>query len=212
MKLGNIIHATDLVNHEKVEYINYIQDNILSFSELNFELPTLYVGWKYLKETNKEDLIIQNQSILEKKIVKNLLYWEYSFNENKAQHISGIKSFVKDVPFLYFSSKYNYINIDPVFFQLYDINDLLDVLPKEIDSYYNYKGEMLYILKDNNIWGIDLNIYEYFNFDIESVLIKITNKSTSFTTDLDGSIYQEYYKKFPDFDYLKRYIIVFLSK
>lgn len=212
MKLGNIIYSDDLVNHEKVEYINYAQGNNKPFSDLNLELPTLYVGWRFLKNNNPNDIVIQNQSILDNKVVTNLLYWEYSFKENKAQHVSGVDMFVNNVPFFYFSSRYNYYNIDPVFFQIRDLDDLSQILPKKIDGYYNYKGEMLYILKDKKIWGLDLNMYEYFEFDIEKLLLKITDHSAKIFTDLEGETYQEYYKTFPNFDNLKRYLIVLLTK
>lgn len=211
MKLGNIIYQEDLVNHEKVDFVNYIKEPI-EYQKYQTNLPTLYVGWRFFKESNPNDIIIQPQSILEKKVVTNQLYWEHSFKENKSQHVLGVEMFINDVPYMYFTSKYNYYNIDPVFFQIQNIDDLFNVLPKNIDAYYNYKGEMLYILKDSVIWGIDIKMYEYFEFDIENILFKISKKSTIFFTDLDGETYQKYYKTFPDFDYLRRYIVVLLSK
>jgi len=211
MKIGNIIYEEDLVNHEKVEYINYVQEPI-NFSEVKTDLPTLYVGWKFLKLCNPDDIIIQSQSILEKKIVSNLLYWEFSFNENKSQHVNGVNFFNNDVPYYYFTSKYKYINLDPIFFHIESIEDLINILPKNIDAYYNYKGEMLYLLKENQLWGLDLNMYEFFNFDIEHILIKITNNSTEIFTDLTGETHQKYYKIYPNFENLKRYMVVLLTK
>jgi len=211
MKIGNIIYQDDLVNHEEVDYINYIQEPI-NFSELNTKLPTLYVGWRFLKGSNEDDRIIQQQSILDKKIVSNLLFWEFSFKENKSQHVNGVDFFVNDVPYYFFTSKYNYINLDPVFFHVESIEDLYHILPKDIDAYYNYKGEMLYLLKDQQLWGLDLNMYEFFDFNIEHILIKITNNSTKIFTDLNGESHQKYYKIFPNFENLKRYMVVLMSK
>jgi len=71
---------------------------------------------------------------------------------------------------------------------------------------------MLYLLKENQLWGLDLNMYEFFNFDIEHILIKITNNSTEIFTDLTGETHQKYYKIYPNFENLKRYMVVLLTK
>lgn len=214
IKLGNIIYQDDLVNHKMVEYINYIQQPI-SFREIDNNLPTLYVGWFSMKEINREDLLIQNQSILDKKIISNILYWEFSFKENKSQHVEGVNYFVKNLPYYYFKIKYSYINLDPVMFRINSIDELMDVLPKSFDGLYNYRGDMLYLLKDNKITGIDLNMYKHFEFDIDELTEKIYKKVSNIKDvhyDFDGETYLQYNKTFLNFDELKRYLVVLLSK
>lgn len=223
MKIGNIIYKGNLVDHEKVDYINYIQESV-NFEDLNTDIPTLYVGWFSMKEENPNDHLIQSQSILDKKIVSNVLYWEFSFNENKAQHVEGVNYFVNNVPYYYFKPRYNYVNIDPVFFNINDIGDLNNILANEYDAIYNYKGEMLYLLntkragfndpnRQKRIVGIDLNMYEHFDFDIDQLLQTLHKKVATHQiyNDFDGEIYEKYYKIFPNFDDLKRYLIVLLS-
>ena len=155
MKLGNIVYVDDLVDHKEVEYINYLKIN--SFTELtNYKdngLPTLYVGWFNMKSVPNE--LTVNQSILEKQIIPNYLYWEFSFKENKAQHISGVNYFVNNLPYFYFNKRYTYVNIDPVFFGISDVSDLDHILAKKYDAIYNYKGEMLYLLRNNVEHGWD---------------------------------------------------------
>ena len=230
MILGNVIYKDELVNHEKVEYINYIQKPI-NFRELNTDIPTLYVGWFNMKELNQNDLLIQNQPILDKKIISNVLYWDFSFKENKGQHVEGVNYFVHNVPYYYFRPRYNYVNIDPVFFGINDLDDLNNILAKQYSAIYNYKGEMVYLLKtgkadepnwNNNtrlygdaaIVGIDLNMYEHFEFNIDALLQLLYKKvpTEHIYNDFDGEIYEKHYKTFPDFDDLKRYLIVLLSK
>lgn len=211
MKIGNIIYENELVNHNMVDYINYYKNKI-SYDELDKSLPTLYVGWTFMKSCNSNNSIIQNADILKKKIITNELYWEFSFEESKASHVKGIDNFTNLVPQFYFSSKYQYINLDPVFFQIKDIQDLMDILPKKIDSLYNYKNEMLYLLLDNKISGINLNMYNFFKFSTDDILEKISERTETIHLDLEGNIYQFYYKKLPNFEQLKRYIIVILSK
>jgi hypothetical protein len=212
MKIGNIIYDDSLINHEEVEFINYFQKNI-KYSEfiVNNKLPTLYVGWNFLKNSNSDDVLLKNQSILEKKIISNLLYWEFSFNENKSEHVNGIERFINDIPFYFFNSSFTYINLDPVIFKIDNIDELFDVLCKKNDAVYNYKNEIIYILKENKITGINLEIYKFFNFNCDEVLMRLINKSMIYFNDLDGEFYQKYRKSFPNFDNLKRYMVVLLS-
>jgi len=214
MKIGNIVYGEELVNHTKSKYINYYNESI-EYDKLDKSLPTLYVGWSFMKESNPNNLIIQNTEILEREIIKNNLYWEVSFKEGKAPHIKGVDSFVRDVPQYYFMSKYDYIVLDPVFSQLKTIEELMAKIPENLDITYTYKDEMLYLLSGNNIFGINLKMFEFFKFDPNDILFEITKRipvdSLSYY-DFDGEIYQSYYKIFPNFDFLKRYIVTILSK
>jgi hypothetical protein len=55
-------------------------------------------------------------------------------------------------------------------------------------------------------------MYEYFNMDINHIKSRIIENSVNYFEDKDGSIYQEYYKTYPNFEELKRYLVVLLSK
>ena len=211
MKLANIVYEAELINHTKVEYVNYINE-ATEYDKLDKTLPTLYVGWSFMKQCNPNNEIIQNTNILSKKIITNELYWECSFMEGKASHVNGVDSFVKIAPSFYFKPKYAYVNLDPVFFQLRDVDDLMDVVPKRIDASYNYKNEMLYLLTDNKIVGINLLSYNYFKFDIQAITERIAERTETGLVDEEGISYQQYYKILPDFQQLKRYLIVVLSK
>ena len=209
MKIGNIIYEKELVNHTKVEYINYFNEQKV-YDDLDKTLPTLYVGWSFMKACNPNNPIIQNADILKKRIIINELYWEFNFTESKPSHVKGVDKFAGIVPQFYFIPKYKYTNLDPVFFQLKDINDLMDVLPKKIDKLYNYKNEMIYLQKDNNIWGISLSMFSFFNFNIDEIKNSLSERTSILNIDLDGNIYQLYYRIFPNFELLKRFIITVL--
>lgn len=211
MKLANIVYEKELVNHTKVDYVNYI--NIATeYDELDKSLPTLYVGWLFMKTCNPNNEIIQNTNILERRIITNELYWECSFDENKGLHVKGVESFIKSIPEYYFKPRYKFINYDPVFFHVKDIEDLMNGLPTNIDVTYNYKNEMLYALVDNVIFGINLKMYEYFKFNIDDLLFRIAERTETGFLDEEGISYQRYYKILPEFKQLKRYIISILSK
>jgi hypothetical protein len=209
MKIGNVIHEGELVNHTKTDYINYFNEP-KSYEEVNKSLPTLYVGWNFMKSSNPDNDMIQNADILKKKIITNELYWEFSFEESKASHVKGVDKFVNLVPEFFFAPKHSYINLDPVFFQIKDIQDLMDVLPKEILKIYQYRDEMLYLLVDGKITGINLKMYEFFQFDIDDMIHRLGERlviNGTYFTDPDAETYQSYYKIFPNFERLKRYIV-----
>ncbi len=211
MKIANVIYERELVNHTQVEYVNYYKEAI-EYEKLDKTLPTLYVGWSFMKACNSNNEIIQNADILRKKIITNELYWEFSFEESKPSHVKGIESFVKYAPLFYFQPKYQYICLDPVFFQIVDIQGLIDILPKEIDVTYNFKNEMLYVLKDSKISGIDLKMYSYFQFNTNEIIFNLHNKTINWYDDIESNLYQSYYKLFPNFMYLKRYMVIILKQ
>ena len=210
MKIANIIYEKELVSHTQVDYINYF-NKPQNYNSVDKTLPTLYVGWSFMKACNPFNEIIQNANILHKKIIANELYWECSFEESKPSHVKGIKSFVNLAPKFYFQPKYNFINLDPIFFQIKDVQDLIDIVPKKIDFLYNFRHEMIYLLTGNKITSIDLKIYDFFQFNINEIELELRAKTAKCYDDLDGSIYQSYYKILPNFLCLKRYLIVLLS-
>jgi len=211
MKLANIIYEKDLINHTKVDYINYYNEPI-EYNKLDKNIPTLYVGWSFMKDCNPNYSIIQNADILKKIIINNELYWECSFEEGKASHIKGIETFVNYVPQFYFTPKFLYHNIDPIFLQIKNIQDLMNVIPMNIKTCYIYKNEMIYLLSDNNIFGINLNIFQYFQFNIEEIITQLSIRTETLHVDTEGINYQSYYKLFPNFALLKRYVVVMLTK
>lgn len=211
MKIANIIYDKELVNHTKVEYVNYYNQQV-KYDDLDKSLPTLFVGWSFMKSCNPENEMILHADILKKKIITNELYWEFSFEEHKASHVKGIETFVGLAPQFYFQPKYQYVNLDPVFFQIAEIEDILAILPKEIDAVYNFKNEMLYVLSGNKIYGINLKMYEFFKFNVTEIINSINNRSIRVITDSDGQMYFNQYKIFPNFQLLKRYMVVILTK
>lgn len=211
MKIANVIYEKELVNHTKVEYVNYYNQP-MKYDDLDKSLPTLFVGWSFMKACNPENEIIQHADILKKKIITNELYWEFSFEESKASHVKGIETFVGLVPQFYFTPKYQYINLDPVFFQITEIEDLMAILPKEIDATYILKNEMMYVLKENKIWGINLKMYDFFKFNIAEIIEQINYRTAHTLNDIDGQMYLNQYKIFPNFQLLKRYMVVIMTK
>lgn len=211
MKIANIIHNDELINHKKVDYVEYYSGPINDMLIKNPELPTLYVGWEYLKNFICDNEKLHDLNILKHQVIKNELYWEFSFKENKSSHVSGVESFVKNAPDFYFFPRFTYINLDPVYHNIGDIQDLFDILPTNIEKMYCLKNRMLYVLSSKIIYGLDLEMYKFFKFNVENIKSKLSEMSFIFFHDPDGEYYEKYYKIFPEFSLLKRYMIVLVS-
>jgi hypothetical protein len=210
IQLGNIVYNSELVNHQKVSFVNYIEESI-PYNQTP-DLPTLYVGFQFLKDCNSSNPTIKHHPIISKEIIGNRLYFVPSFDENRGNHVMGVFDFIENLPHYYFPVRYRYINLDPVFFQICDLDDLFNLLPRVSIQGYCYKNEMLYLFDGKNIFGIDLLGYKFFDFDIDFILRRAKILSKSFVDDTEGSIFQTYYRIFPDYEYLRRYLTVLLSK
>lgn len=207
-KIGNIILNNELINHTKLEYIHYIKmSDAIEYGWDN--LPTLIVGWEVVKNIYKNS--DKEISILEKELEKSNLYWEFSFLENKPDHVSGIELFSRNIPYYYFNNKYEYINIDPVMNNINEIEKLYSLLPEKFSYVYNYKNEMLYCLNNKNIYGLDLNMFETFGFDKTVIINNLMLSIGNYIQDEDGNKYDEYSKIYPNYEDLRRYLIVLLS-
>lgn len=211
MKLGNIIYENEIINHVKSEIINYYDFNDKSIVQINNNLPTLIIGWNLTKKVLYNSSI--HCSILEKRIITNRLYWEHSFEEDKEEYTLGISNFIDNVGFYYNMDIYKYINLDPLFFQVNNFDELKAILPKEIEGLYQYKNDMIYILKDNNITGIDLNSYCYYGFNTNEIITHlksiVLNKEFIFI-DNDAKLYNELRSKMQYFNKLKTYTLPLL--
>ena len=209
-KLGTIIFNGELVDHKKIDYIQYHKGE-KDYSNTE-RTVCLYVGYDFLNNINSNNLLLKNVNILKKEIVKNRLYWEFSFNEDKQSHVNGIKRFVLNLPYYYFFSNYKYINIDPVFLNIKSKTDLNKKLFKNYDNVYQFKNDSIYMVKGDIIHGINLKMFDFFEFKIDDITNLVKEKSNNFVNDHDGEMYLEYYKKFRDFTLLKRNLVVILKK
>jgi len=201
MKYCNIVFEKELVNHKKLDYVNYY-NYLIDYKDIKNNLPTLYVGWLFLKKCG-----LLNVDILKSTIKENKLFWTPSFEENKSSHVNGVSSFIDLAPTIHFTTNYQYIDVDPVMCQLYSNDDILSYIGKYFDKSYQYKSDIIYLLKDNKIFGLNLKMYEFFNFDITQLLTTINIGTSANILDSTGDIYVDYFRKLPYFKYLKRFIV-----
>jgi hypothetical protein len=196
------------MNHKKLEWINYVP----TIAYCNMGLPTLIIGWENYKRIYGH---IYPNILQKRNSIDSTVRWEFSMEEKMVEHFNGVEDFIKTAPREY-CNLYKYVSIDPIKNNInheYDVVLNLESTNKLI--VYKYKDEILYLLDKERmtIYGVYLNSYKYFKYDTEKIINILTDPIRCEKTiiDSDGSIYQQYYKHFPEFDQLKRSIVLFCS-
>jgi hypothetical protein len=202
-KIANIISNVELTNHTKLDWINYVSLTV----DANLTLPTLIIGWNRYK---REFSHLYPDILVKKSNSQYPLFWEFSIDEKITDHFTGIENFVKNAP-REFVNQFSYKSIDPISDNIETPEQLLSLMPVE-GTYYQYKEEIIYVFDQskNTITGIYLTAYKYFGFDVKKILSLFSEKYATKTIDRDTAIYQSYYREFPDFDQLKRSMVLFL--
>lgn len=207
IKLINCIHATPLVSHEKVEYVNYIQydpDQPDLYKLSLIPAPVFVVGYRIARD------IYGDIDILCKTISESVV-WEFAYEENRGQHIDGVFDVVYrrilDIRF----NKIKYQLIDPVFSDVTHLHQIRQAIGN-VDKIYQYK-DMLYAYNSMrlSIYGVDLKAYEFFGFDKNIVQEDFYNHSRFKHLDVEGDIFVEYKLQFPYVPNLKRYLVLLLQ-
>lgn len=204
-KIANIICSEEIFNHKKIDWINYVSTT----ADANLSLPTLFIGWNKFKH---EFPHLYPNILVKKPEIKYPLTWEFSMEERITDHFKGIEDFIKKAPREY-CELYQYKSIDPIIDKIENELDLVSKIPLIDSKFYQYKDEIIYIFskKENKIYGIYLNSFRYFKYDTQSIVNHLSTMIENHQIDIDGSLYQSYYKQFPNFDQLKRSIVLFLD-
>jgi len=221
-QIANIITEIDLSNHKILEWINYVKFDPSMTGRINLHanlaLPTLIVGWSLFKK----EFAYLNPNILKKEGYSGIpqIQYEFSMDEKMTDHFNGIEKFVKTAPRKYVEIK-PYRTVDPIKDNIINADHVIEHMNGFLNLFncntYQYKDEIIYLYDRTRleITGIYLNSFRYFQYDVERIKDLIysrvqQNSYNTVTKDVDGSIYQSYYKHFPEFDQLKRTIVLFL--
>lgn len=183
MKIGNIVSPTNI--DVSVDF-NVVQ----SLDDIIQGLPTLIVGWDYVKK-NYPDYDIINRSLGPD------LYWTFKKHEKRDLHEEDIYNFVERT-YKNLIQDIQYVFIDPILFSgkklfkiLRKLYSLTPIISYEHDS-------MIYIYGDKIIFGIDLNLLMFMEMDINRIKARIVKKSTAFLTR--DAIFIEYKKRVENLD------------
>ena len=181
MYFGNVISKTPILIEG---FKNYGKDDLI-----DNDLPTLIIGWDLVKEMYYDKVSILHKSINIK------TYWTFNSKERKADFESDIESFKEfcynsfgdNIPYVYLDILYGKKNVNKKI-----IKKILTLVKPYI---YLSDNNMVYIFGDNIIFGIDLNILDYFDGKKEKTLRAINNLNSAVLID------SEIFNKYRDFLY-----------
>lgn len=189
MKLANIV-TTGTVNVTKDFNV------VKSLDEITQGLPTLIIGWDYVKKT------YSNYDISERTLGPNL-YWTFKKTEKRDLHEEDIYNFTRLV-YSNLTKDISYVFIDPIITKKRIIKKILKKInnTKDISSYQH--NSMIYMYGDKIIFGIDLNLTEFMGLDTNKIISKIKDKSKHFL--IENSIFIEYKNRVENIDNQVKYI------
>ncbi len=146
-----IITHNNLYNYNLYfkEYYVYSYNDMIKYPKL----PTLYVGYKEVKE------IIKINPLTNK--IKSNKYWIPSITENKSEFIKGLSKF-KSILYSYYKEKinYTYINLYDKTYKTY-MNNIKDL------KAYNYDNKSLFFYTNRTIYSLDIRQLKLFNIPLE---------------------------------------------
>ena len=141
-----------------------------------------------------------------------MLSWIFSKEEKMTFFFNGLDEFIRIAPKKFIES-FGYNVIDPIVNKIQNEEQLIEQLPTFKNSHaYQYKDEIIYVYykEKKHIVGIYLPPFKYFNMDTVKISQLVQQTTGSMVFDKDGTQYQQFYKQFPDFDRLKRSMVIFL--
>ena len=194
MYLANIV-STD---KEKVsEDFNVVT----SLDDIIQGLPTLIIGFDYIKKNHHE------YNILDRKLNDNT-FWTFRKVEKRELHDSDIFLFSTYV-YENIANKVQYFYIDPLQISFKNTKKFLKLFYSANPIVYKFtdesKGhEMLYILINTVIYGVDINFLKYMGFKTNRILNDVKNLAGVF---LEGNnIFIEYQKGLEFLDNQVKYV------
>lgn len=158
MYVANIVTKNNL-NVDK--YFNVVE----SLDEIIQGLPTLVIGWDIVKTTNPDT------DFIDKKISENI-FWTFKKTERRDIFEEDLYNFINySYNLLVKNIKYQFIDLILLTeSQLKNIFKILKKSTKLIGYKYN---NMLYLYSDNIIYGFDLNLLDYLDYNRQTTFDKI---------------------------------------
>ena len=189
MKIGNIVSTTKI---DVSEDFNVAQ----SLGDIIQGLPTLIVGWDFIKKN------YPNYDIIERKLDDNL-YWTFKKTERRELNEEDIYNF-KQATYANLIKDIKYVFIDPIQQDRKIIKKIIKKILsiKEIISYTH--DNMIYLYGENVIFGIDLSLLDFLGY-LPSKITQLLSKNTHVSLTKE-SIFIEYRKRIENLDNQVKYI------
>jgi hypothetical protein len=169
MFVGNIVNKSNL-NIDK--YFNVVE----SLDDIIKGLPTLVIGWDIVKT------IKQDADFIDKKLSKDI-FWTFKKTERRDIFEEDLYNFIQySYNLLIKDIEYQFID----FIQLgkNETKEVFNQIKNNKSTSYFYNN-MVYIHNKKTIYGIDLKLVKYLDFDVTKTINKIKTYSTVFLSDND---------------------------
>lgn len=140
---------------------------VKTFDQCVKGLPTLIIGYdEVLKISSKDKVNVLHRSI------DSTTFWTFNRTDNRMIFDNDIEDFIR------FSYKFNTKNLNYIDVDLIQEGNrrLVKIVKKilSLNDYITYESDnnILYMLSNNLIFGIDLNTARYIGFDIDKIKSK----------------------------------------
>ena len=192
--IGNCEKSHISVDVGYLSLINFTND----FNNINDNIPTVIIGWGKVKS------LYPDASILEHEIIKDKVFWIFSKEEKISNYFTDLNNFIIKIPEL-FVNNYKVKIIDPVFENIFNIKELFELLK----SYKDYKvidtNNTLFLLYKKQQFILDLNVFDFFNFDIKEIRTILYKNSKNYIYDKNKKIINELFDIFGSFSIFEKY-------
>jgi hypothetical protein len=189
MKIGNIVSTTKIdvsVDFNVVETLDEIIQG----------LPTLIVGWDFVKKNYPD------YEIIDRRLGDNL-YWTFKKTEKRELHEEDIYNF-KQITYNHLIKDIKYVFVDPIQQKLRTIKKIIRKI-KSCDKTIAYHHDnMIYIYCENVVFGVDLTLLEFIGILPSKITQMIRDYTHVFLNK--ESIFIEYRKRIENLDNQVMYI------
>ena len=193
MKIGNIVSTSSVSVSED---FNVVQ----SLDEIIQGLPTLIVGWDYVKKNYPD------YDVTDRKLADNL-YWTVKKTEKRDIYEEDLFYFIQNT-YNGLVKDIDYYYLDPFSFNRKQLVRLLKKL-NTCKSISYHHDNMVYIYVEDYILGIDISLMEFIGFKYDKIIDKIKQKSSIFLTK--DMIFIEYKHRIENFENQVKYLPVLYS-
>jgi hypothetical protein len=189
MLIANIVSATNVNVSCDFNVVNSLDQTVQG-------LPTLIVGWDFIKKNYPD------YNIINRKLNENL-FWTFKKTEKRELHEEDIYNFVEK-SYKNLIKDITYTFIDPILFSRKNIVKIIKAI-NNTNKVISYKHEnMLYIYFERYIFGVDLTFTEFIGLNNEKLLSKINKKSYIFLDK--NTIFIEYKKRIENLENQVKFI------
>jgi hypothetical protein len=165
MIIGNIVSTRKISVSEDFNVVKSLDDVIQG-------LPTLIVGWDIIKKQYPDYDIINRQ-------LSPDLYWTFRQTERRDIFEEDLLTF-QELAYQKLTGSVTYIFVDPLQFGHKKLYKIIRKIYKEKKVVSYFYGSMMYIYTSNIIFGLDFKLFTYMQLNVDKILHKIKEVSSSF--------------------------------